>query len=185
MDQRLDQVPAAQGWYQDPGGPGSLRWWDGRSWTLGVTSAEWALRAPRPYLAAHAPLYNAFIWLIVSSPLLQEIAQLILTSVLPALPGWASYEAPWYFYVFVMGCGFLFYAGNVVLARFDRERLKRAGLVRPFHWAWTFLGPLVYVIGRAVIIHKAAPGKGLTPIWILAAVWLTSTVLGITVSAFH
>jgi len=73
--------------------------------------------------------------------------------------------------------GFLTYAATVLLAYFDSERLKRDGVVRPFHWAWSFLSGAVYVIGRSVIVAKVAPGRGLAPIWVLIGVLCLSFVV--------
>jgi hypothetical protein len=81
-------------------------------------------------------------------------------------------------YVLLVLSGFVVYGVSVLLAYFDSERLKRDGVVRPFHWAWSFLSGTVYVIGRSVIVHKVAPGRGLMPIWILIGV----IVLSIAVS---
>jgi hypothetical protein len=39
-------------------------------------------------------------------------------------------------------------AADAVFAYLDRQRLLRAGVTRPFPWAWAFLGGPVYVIGR-------------------------------------
>jgi hypothetical protein len=72
---------------------------------------------------------------------------------------------------------FLTYGASVLLAYFDSERLKRDGVVRPFHWAWSFLSGTVYVIGRSVIVAKVAPGRGLVPIWVLIGVIFLSIVL--------
>ena len=57
-------------------------------------------------------------------------------------------------------------AGSVVFAYLDWQRLGRSGVVRPFHWAWSFLGGIIYVVGRSVIVHKVAQGRGLGQVWI-------------------
>jgi hypothetical protein len=73
--------------------------------------------------------------------------------------------------------GFLAYAASVVLAYFDSERLKRSGVVKPFHWAWSFLSSGVYVIGRSVITSQVARGRGLAPIWVLIGVFALNIVV--------
>ncbi|GAC1484419.1 MAG: hypothetical protein NVS1B16_13830 [Pseudarthrobacter sp.] len=65
----------------------------------------------------------------------------------------------------------------MLLAYFDSERLRRDGVVRPFHWAWSFLSSAVYVIGRSVIMSKVARGRGLAPIWVLIGVVVLNIVV--------
>ncbi len=50
-------------------------------------------------------------------------------------------------------------------------------MVRPFHWAWAFLGAGVYVVGRSVIVHKVARQRGLAPIWALIGVTALSVIV--------
>jgi len=93
-----------------------------------------------------------------------------------------SMFTPWYFAIVVSG--FLLYGVSVLLAYLDWQKLSQDGVVRPFHWAWCFLGPAVYVIGRSVIVHGVAAGRGLAPVWALIGTFLLSTVVtSIKVSA--
>lgn len=61
MNPMLPQAPprATPGWYQDPWGPRSLRWWDGREWTghtsVGAEPEGW-FPYPRPLPMAAAVL---------------------------------------------------------------------------------------------------------------------------------
>ncbi|MNI44780.1 hypothetical protein D3C73_991730 [compost metagenome] len=73
---------------------------------------------------------------------------------------------------FLIWGGLVFtYCSTVVLALLDTRRLLRTGVVRPFHWAWSFLGGIPYVIGRSVVIHKVAPRRGLWPLVVILAAW--------------
>lgn len=86
----------------------------------------------------------------------------------------------------VQVAGFLIYAAMVVFAFLDFRQLKKAGLQRPFHWAWTFLAaPYVYVIGRSVVV-KRVTGGGLLPLWIFIGVVVVSflIVIGWTSALF-
>jgi predicted membrane channel-forming protein YqfA (hemolysin III family) len=66
----------------------------------------------------------------------------------------------------------------VLLAALDYRWLARRGVVRPFTWAWSFLGGVPYVIGRAVILHKVAPRRGLWHIAVIVAAWGLYLVAG-------
>lgn len=67
------------------------------------------------------------------------------------------------------------YGLTVMFAYFDWRELQRRGFARPFHWAWAFLAPMVYVIGRTVVAHRRGARDAMWPIWGLVAV----TVIGI------
>jgi hypothetical protein len=186
------------GWYPDPAGTGRFRWWDGSAWTdqfstpqvpgpYGAPAAGSYGGAPyspqRPLISSGTPVYNPLIWIITLLPLLTMLLLLfwnpnfrviyIGSEQTPTVDP-ASIFTPVYF--LLVFSGFLTYAATVLLAYFDSERLKRDGVVRPFHWAWSFLSGAVYVIGRSVIVAKVAPGRGLTPIWILIGVFFLSFV---------
>lgn len=68
--------------------------------------------------------------------------------------------------------GWLAIALSVLFAFLDYRALIRAGVQKPFHWAWNFfalvVGPIVYVIGRSVVV-KRVTGGGVLPLWIFIA----------------
>jgi len=74
-------------------------------------------------------------------------------------------------YLAVIGVGFVYYAASVVLAFLDYRALTAAGVPKPFHWAWTFLSALVYIIGRTVIV-KRRTGAGLGPLWLYLGLYV-------------
>ncbi|UKA48902.1 DUF2510 domain-containing protein [Arthrobacter sp. FW305-123] len=74
-------------------------------------------------------------------------------------------------YVLVWSGLLLTYFATVVLAVLDTRRLLTLGVIRPFHWAWSFLGGVPYVIGRAVVLHKVAPRRGLWPLIVILVGW--------------
>jgi hypothetical protein len=161
--------PAA-GWYPITPGSPQLRWWDGTQWTdqfhtVGVTPVP-SDRAPegtRPY--------TVWIWILAVLPLLQLAELPLLTSVYhrilsAGIDNPSSISAielsPSSGYFVVQGLGLVILAISVVLAVLDYRALKARGLPRPFHWAWTFLSALVYVIGRSVVARRRT-GSGLAP----------------------
>ena len=64
------------GWYPDPAGGGSLRWWTGRDWS--APSARPPAPAPivQPPLPAGTSTGTSWIWIQAVLPLLGVLAQL-------------------------------------------------------------------------------------------------------------
>jgi hypothetical protein len=178
----------APGWYADPWGQAAQRFWDGASWTPHVVAGV-ASSGPRPRLPEGTPVSWPSIWLLALLPLLGGVSMWLIhpdTSALveylqatqdAARTGSTTYVAmPSPF--LMMGPGYavamilspVLTAVLVFLAYRDWSRLGRAGVVRPFHWAWAFLGSIVYVIGRSVVVRKVAAPRGLGPMWTAIAV---------------
>jgi len=185
----------APGWYADPAGSGSLRWWDGTAWTghlsaghPGAPAAQY--RPGRPQISPSTPVYNPFIWLIATLPIIPLISLAFWNPVLrtrttglrrvQTMDPASILTLP---YLLALGTGLIIYAVSAVLAYLDWQKLRRDGVVRPFHWAWVFLSRELYVIGRSVVVHEAAPRRGLAPIWVtLGMIVLTAALIGIKVS---
>lgn len=70
----------------------------------------------------------------------------------------------------------------IFFAAFDSMRLKTRG-IRPFGWGWMFLGPLVYMIGRAVVVQQQA-GRGVAPLiaWIAVSIGTTGVSVGVVLA---
>jgi hypothetical protein len=87
-------------------------------------------------------------------------------------------------YFLLVAISFVIYGVSALLAYLDWDRLRKDGVVRPFHWAWVFLSVVLYVIGRSVIVHEVAPKRGLAPVWATIGVTLLTVVLtGLKMSA--
>lgn len=173
------------GWFPDPlGGPGT-RWWDGQNWTQHVSDPAlqvYASNEPRRVDPA-TPLYTPYIWLIVLLPLVSIIGLLfwdmdayMTASISSPDNPFAQYSDPGY--LLLQGLGWVIYALSVLFAFLDRRVLLQRGFDRPFHWAWTFLGSTVYIIGRSVIVRRRS-GGGLLPIWITIGVVVVSLIVAI------
>lgn len=182
------------GWYADPTGQAGVRWWDGAQWTphtapLPADGPQQAAAGPRPRLPESAPVYNPFIWIIVLLPLVSAAAILLLPTFQYVTVGGvlrldaASILTPGYAAAVVIDV--LVIAAYLVLAALDRRALARAGVVRPFPWAWALfslvnpLGCLVYPIGRSVIAHQVARPRGLVPIWVMIGTVIVNVVVQI------
>ncbi len=179
------------GWYDDPWGQAAQRFWDGARWTPQISSG-----APvRPRLPEGAPIYGPSIWLVALLPLLSAVTVWLIrvdTSSLAddirstqqrAQSG--ATAPPAFFNPYAMfGAGYGVVAllnlaldvALIVLAHRDREYLRRLGVVGPFYWAWAFLGGIVYVIGRSVIVRRVAAPRGLAPVWAAVAALVVSFV---------
>ncbi|WP_285115043.1 DUF2510 domain-containing protein [Leifsonia sp. fls2-241-R2A-40a] len=182
----------APGWYPDPYGSAGLRWWDGANWGEQVSPAP-ARPAPAVYgppprrpLPEGTPIYTVWIWLVALLPLVASLLLFLLhpqvmfttrpgTSDLMVSDPFALLGGPLYFVV--MGLNWLIAAAIIVFAWLDYRELRRRGVERPFHWAWSFIG-LVYPIGRSVIVRGVAGGRGLAPMWVAIAAYLVAFVLG-------
>lgn len=173
----------APGWYPDAAGSGRLRWWDGTAWTEHLAPAR-AVPPARPQISDNTPVYNAFIWLIVALPIVPLIVLMFWNPVLrlrttgvrrlqTADPA-AIFTLP---YFLLIGISFIVYAVSALLAYLDWQKLRRDGVVRPFHWAWVFLSRELYVIGRSVIVHEVAPRRGLAPVWATIGMILLAVVM--------
>lgn len=186
MSEQSSNVPA--GWYPDVNAPGGQRWWDGSSWTEHTAGGYGVApqRVEPPKAPEGTKTDTVWIWLIVLLPLL-SIASLFLidftgymqsvmanptsTSAMLAL-----YTSPGY--IITMVLSFLLYGGTVVLAVADVRELKRRQVPLSFHWAFAFLGSLVYTSGRSVVV-KRRTGGGLGPLWGMIAVYVVSIIVSI------
>lgn len=157
--------------------------------------APYTYAAPQyPKAPEGAKIYTWHIWAIVLLPIISLIVSVITFSSLePALeryitevqnysgttPPQLQYPAGYYVSLVV---GLVIYLVTVLLAYFDSRALAKAGIARPFHWAWAFLTNYVYVIGRSVVVRRRS-GRGLWPIWALAAVVLLSIIVQLALFA--
>ncbi len=175
------QLPAP-GWYPDP--QGVTRWWDGGAWTA-TTYAQPVLAPAQVRPGTRSS--TVWAWLIAVLPLLGVVPVILamqsmqdsftrifeqaasdptdsrgmLTAQL------AMYGNPW---VPAASMGSWVLAGLFVLFGFFDWRVLRArGFDRPFHWAWGFLGSLVYLIGRAVVVRRRG-ASALAPMWVAIVV---------------
>jgi hypothetical protein len=171
----------APGWYPDPAGSSRRRWWDGRAWTDYFADAAWDGTIEQPPLAPDARVNTPFIWIIALLPLVSAVAFLAwdvegyFRRAIEDPQGAAGYQLTDPGYLLVSAVGFLIYPAIVVLAYFDWRALRRTGVVKPFHWAWSFL-TIVYIIGRAVVLRRRVH-RGLAPLWTFLVVYLVVIVI--------
>ena len=125
---------------------------------------------------------SRFLWLLIALPLVQVIAISFydLNSVIARTMIETFSRAPITIQpdnLFPL-LNLIIWGLTVLLALADWRGLNRARVERPFHWAWSFLGGAVYIVGRSVIVYRRT-GRGLTPVW----VWLGVVLIGFCVLA--
>jgi hypothetical protein len=178
---------AAAGWYPVAQGSAQQRWWDGTRWTdhvydpatatpaaaVSPTTTTTALRAP-----AGVKPGTVWFWLLaVGAPILQMLDLIPLAIYLNQLLGSNLLDANTLvndefspMYLVLTLSGWFIAAVCIVLAALDWRELRKRGVPKPFHWAWSFFvlavsWPAVYVIGRSVVA-KRRTGGGLAPLWV-------------------
>ncbi|MFJ4167949.1 DUF2510 domain-containing protein [Paenarthrobacter sp. NPDC089714] len=192
MTQGYSGSTTPPGWYPDPSNPQQMRWWDGVQWTPHLAPAHpQFMPLQRVLISNQTPVYNPFIWAIVLIPLVSILLLLtwqpefrfITTRSGATTLDPTSIYSPGYFLLQISS--FVIWAVTILCAFLDYQRLTKSGVIRPFHWAWCFLSPLVYVIGRTVIVRKVALDRGLAPIWVMIGTIVVSfIVFGIWMANF-
>lgn len=136
-------------------------------------------QAPVSSVDAATPTSTVWIWLVIALPVLSSVPLFLVDwqrfmersmaaqSSLEPMAQLAPYTDPWYLVASLFGWGS--YALIVLFSYLDRRALIRRGFRQPFHWAWSFLSYLVYVIGRSVVVKRQA-GRGSAPMWVGIAV---------------
>jgi Protein of unknown function (DUF2510) len=184
---------APAGWYPVAAGSSQLRWWDGTQWTehhhtvgAGPAYGSQSLSAPEGTRTG-----TAWIWIFALMPLVQLVELPFIASLYTKIfsaglsdPSAISRIefAPDSGYLAIQGISLLLYAIYVVLAVIDRRVLINRGVPRPFHWGWTFLASIVYIIGRSVVVRRRT-GSGLAPLWIFIAAFVVEIIVMIAVIA--
>lgn len=172
-----DTTATPAGWYPDPHGGPTARWWDGAQWTDHHAPLQ---QRPEDLKAPEGTKTNTpWIWLIVFLPLLSYVSLFALdwnAYVQSSISGsFSGIISPGY--VVIMLSSWVLYALLVVFAALDYRALKSRGVPQPFHWAWGFLNP-VYPIGRAVVVRRRT-GSGIWPMWGAIAVLAAGLIISI------
>ena len=174
MPQQQPHIPATS--YGQPGYPGQVVY---------------------PKVAPGTPSLTLHIWFVVGLPLLTSIALMFVdfTGYLKAVISLSDsgslssggYNSQFGSAISTFGAsvlivdvlGFVVYGLSVMFAYFDYRALAQRGYARPFHWAWTFLSGIVYVIGRTVVVRRRGGSEAMWPVWGLIAVYAIGLALGI------
>jgi hypothetical protein len=193
-------VPA--GWFPDPGGTATVRWWDGASWTSELRAvvipnppsppAEAAspAPAPAPAPAPSEPAERPYVPFQASAAMIRPTVTGISST---RTVWWIAFEPLWGVVTQVILFGLLnsfgippaavialvftvLNAGIVVvlvaLAFADRRALLAGGNQSAASPWWVLLTPLAYLIARSIEVAKWEVGAWTPLIW-----WIVSAVL--------
>lgn len=182
------------GWYDDPAGTQRKRWWDGTLWTEHY-SEPYAATAAVLTAPAGTKVYNLWIWLVVFLPYLS--LPLLFTIDIPGMFAGLDYSDPSSStrvqldlmtspaFILVSLAGWLLGAATVMFAWLDWRWLTRAGVPKPFHWAFAFFGIAgypVYAIGRAVVTRRRT-GAGMGVLWAVIGMFVLGFIIAIVWAA--
>lgn len=185
MSASASRLPDA-GWYQPDPTVASWQWWNGVEWTDLHRSEPPAPGAVhQPPLAAGTSTSTWMNWVLVILPVFalpvslpyllsfqSFMRQAMTVGTIPSRP-----VLPSGLFIGLLtteGMGLVLMILMVVLAWRDWRALRERGIIRPFHWAWSFLTG-VYIVGRQVVVHSRT-GGGLTPLWVFIGVYVLVTI---------
>ncbi len=191
-------MSAPAGWYPDPSDASRQRWWDGARWTAHESVAAPAYAAatptygvpasvPQPYARVDADTNTVWIWVAIGVSALSLFSLFLfdvngyVDAVVRSTQSsqGATDLIQWQLRsLAISAMGWIVAAAYIVSSWLDRRELLRRGIPGPFHWAWSFLGLLVYVIGRAVVLKRRTVRGGWAPMWVMIGL----TAIGVIVA---
>jgi hypothetical protein len=123
-----------------------------------------------------------FIWALAALPVISLISTVITwLSIDDQIDAALDPDAPLFtgsdFISFAVS--FLVAALAILFGVLDHRALVRAGVPKPFHWAWIFFALInvpVYIIGRSVIVRRRT-GSGLAPMFLYLALWVATFIV--------
>lgn len=164
-------TPIPAGWYPDPQDPAVGRYWDGTAWTdLRHLPGQ---PQPIPKAPPGTDGNTAWVWIIIGIQFLPLILLLLVPwgsmfaydlddPYAASTSSLALFASPFYWAAILSS--YAVYGLSVFFAYRDRVELLRRGVPKPFHWAFGFINPAVYTIGRSVVVHRRT-GRGHAPLW--------------------
>ena len=125
--------------------------------------------------------YTPFIWALAALPVVNIVFAVISWTAFTPDPDSLS-SGP----SLLQGSGlgsytvtFVIAALSILFALLDYRALTRAGVPKPFHWAWIFFALInipVYIIGRSVVVRRRT-GSGLAPMFLYLGLWVAAFVV--------
>lgn len=134
----------------------------------------------RPQIAPDAPVDSFWTWIVAVLPFITVPALFLFD-----FRGYfqASFQGDLYpmsgFMIGILALDLVSLAVTafvIVSAWRDYRTLLAQGVVRPFHWAFAFLGSIVYLIGRHVVLRKVCRTPG-WPLWVHLALQVVMLIV--------
>jgi hypothetical protein len=134
------------------------------------------------------PPYNPFIWGLAALPVVSLIVSIVTwfsfddqidAALQPDAPLFTPADLVSYAVSFIVA------AVSILLGFLDYRALVRAGVPKPFHWAFVFFALVnapVYIIGRSVVVRRRT-GRGLAPMFVHLGLWVATFLVGIVFAA--
>lgn len=188
-DSPATPAPVPAGWYPDPAGGPGRRWWNGTAWTEQIEQ-PYSATYTAPVLSAPAGTapYTPWIWILALLPLtsllsflLLDVEAIVAQSLATDPSDPFAIPAPTSGELATNVLGIVAWALGILLAFLDWRELKKRRVDKPFHFAWSILLSLVYVIGRSIVVKRRI-GTGLAPMWTAIALTALNLVVIIAVT---
>ena len=182
--------PVPAGWYPDPQIAGQGRYWDGSAWTEYVHAPGQPFPAGPPLRAPEGTDPNTpWVWLIVGIQVLPMLFLLLVPwgsmfafdvrdPYASSTASLALFASPFYWLAALSG--WVVYGLSAFFAYRDHAELVRRGVPKPFHWAFVFIGGVVYVIGRSVVAHRRT-GRGHVTLWAEIAIIVLNVIVFVVI----
>lgn len=181
-------MSAPAGWYPDPSDGSRQRWWDGVQWTVHASPVAPSVSPTKLSVDTN----TLWIWLALGVSVLPLLTLFLFdwdayvravvraTQDPSGMAGMGEMMQWQLRSLAISAVGWVVAAAYIVLSWLDRRELRRRGIPAPFHWAWSFLGLIVYIIGRAVVLRRRTVSGGWPPLWAGIAVSVLGLVVAVT-----
>jgi hypothetical protein len=135
--------------------------------------------------------YTPWIWALALLPLVNTVSTMLRWSSIDSTIDAATESAlspgaapPAALDLASYAISFLVFAAAMLFVVFDWRALDKAGVPRPFHWAWGFfmiIGAPVYMIGRSIVVRRRT-GSGLAPMFVNLALIALNFALAMVIA---
>jgi len=143
-----------------------------------------AYGSPEPLRAPEGTSPNTpFIWPLALLPVVAVVINIVSLGLIDQVVDEAMSDTAVYSPISLITSvvGWVMIGLTILFGVLDYRALVRAGVPKPFHWAWiffAFVSAPVYMIGRSIIVRRRT-GTGLAPMFVNLALIAVNVILGI------